>query len=35
MATEKFVDVGLERDGGFVRATAYIDITDFAQTLSF
>ncbi len=35
LATEKFVDVRLERDGGFVRATAYIDITDFAQTLSF
>ncbi len=29
LATEKFVDVRLERDGGFVKATAYIDITDF------
>jgi hypothetical protein len=35
LETQKFTDIKVEREGSFIRATALISITDFAQTLAF
>lgn len=35
LEAKKFADIKVEREGSFIRATALIYITDFAQTLAF